>query len=289
MEDSPTATTSTRLLLAILGVEPSLPPDNSLETIISTGLRYNAGWTLLHFGSCLLMHVLLSVGLKLNLFATTGPVRPITVGFIAYFCFVDFVTNIILSVFYVGVTLPSAVPWSYDNPGVIETGVAIFSLQILQDLLHYPMHRFLHSTKNEWLREMHRCHHREAKTTIAMNCFDLMNLHPLEYWLTIMPAYVAGFWLSYTVPIMLGFSPNFFGCHFAPFFTFTIECLGHSNVDLPVPIVMQWLGFTGCSDHAMHHLNANSNFGIFFTFLDRIFGTYKPYSPVDISLPAKSL
>ena len=41
MEDSPTATTSTRLLLAILGVEPSLPPDNSLETIISMGFPPN--------------------------------------------------------------------------------------------------------------------------------------------------------------------------------------------------------------------------------------------------------
>ena len=269
----------TNLFLLLIGVDPNSQPDMAFEEhTVSACLRYNAGWTLLHLGACVLMHVLLSIGLKFDLFTTTGPVRPVSAGLIINFIVVDFITNIILSVFYAWVTRPSAVPWSFENPNILELIVTIFAYQVLQDLWHYPTHRFLHATQSTWLREMHSHHHKEAKATIAMNCFDLMNLHPLEYWLTISPAYVAGLWLSYTVPLFLGFSPNFLASHFAALITFTIECLGHSNVDLPVPYILRSLGYSSCSDHAVHHMNPHHNYSIFFTFLDRMFGTYREHS-----------
>lgn len=275
---SPIATTI-NLFLGFLGASPP----STLEDSISICLLYNASLTMLHLASCFLTHTLLSLGLKLNLFTTTGPVRPLTIETIAYFTVVDYITNIIFSIFFTWVTLPSAVPWSFQMPGVLEMTIAIATLQILQDFWHYPTHRFLHVTNITWLREMHTHHHREVKATVAMNSFDLMNLHPLEYWLTIMPAYVLGFWLTYAVPLALGFAPNIFVSHIAVLFTFTIECLGHSNVDLPVPSVMLVIGYTSCSDHAVHHMDPRHNFAIFFTFLDRMFGTYKEFSSLEVA------
>lgn len=259
-------------LLAILGVE--LP----FTLTLASWLRYNAGMTALHFFGCATAHVVLGVLTGAGMLSTTGPVRSMSWSMSAYFLCADFVTWLFISLAFAHLTQPSAVDWSFDAPGVVQV-VGTFLIQaVLQDAWHYPTHRYLHSTKIRWLRELHAHHHREVRQATEMNSLDVMNVNPLEYWITIMPAFIGGFCCSAALPAALGVRPNFFAAHLAVFTTYLVEGIGHSNVNIPLPL-LRTFGFTMVPDHAMHHLKSDCNFAIFFTFADRTMGTYKSFAP----------
>mmetsp|Transcript_4362 Transcript_4362/g.14536 ORF Transcript_4362/g.14536 Transcript_4362/m.14536 type:complete len:281 (+) Transcript_4362:61-903(+) len=266
----------TRLLLRILGADAGDHAPHDIS--VAEWMRYNAGMVALHLLGCLLAHAVLTALTATRALKQTGKVRPLSLRMSLRFICADFVTWFFISLTYALMTPSSFVAWSLDAPSVADMAASFLTLAVVQDLWHYPTHRYLHVSKYKWLRELHAHHHREVVQGREMNCLDVMNVNPFEYWVTIMPAYIAGFYLAAAAPAALGLRPNLFAVHMAVLSTYVIEGIGHSNVDIPLPFLRD-MGFTVVSDHAAHHKKATVNFAIFFTFMDRLMGTFQDFRP----------
>lgn len=139
----------------------------------------------------------------------------------------------------------------------------IFSLiliVVLHDAWFYWTHRLLH--RPWWMRHVHQVHHRSASPTP----WAAYSFHPVEA--AIHAAFLPVFAL--TVPV-----------HTATLFVFVIymvvrNCVGHSGFEvLPWRLATRgWLRWhTTVSHHHFHHARGQGNFGLYFTWWDRLCGT----------------
>lgn len=145
--------------------------------------------------------------------------------------------------------------------GVAALAVAVLGL----DLAGYLGHRLRHRVGALWA--FHRTHH----TDVEVDVTTTLRHHPGD---------VAGIVVvSATALLVLGCSP----AHFAIFGILTTVFGFWDHLRIPLPSRLErWLGlaFQTPGLHRVHHsphrAETDSNFGLVFTFWDRILGTYRP-------------
>jgi len=129
--------------------------------------------------------------------------------------------------------------------------------------IHYLMHR-----KPFWRVSHHSVHHQFHNVTP----WSAFSVHPIE-----------GFVELLFRPVLLMAIPThpYTLIAFA-ILSFALNIIGHSGYELcPKNFATSPLTkFSSCATyHYLHHRNSNCNFGLFFTFWDRVMGTMNPEYP----------
>jgi lathosterol oxidase len=128
------------------------------------------------------------------------------------------------------------------------------------DIWFYVTHRFMH-TKLMW--RFHQVHHR-AGTTSALTAFSFSLV---ERGILLVGSIGAACVAAQFVPVS---EPGYLAYIV---FNTAFNVVGHCNAEL----WPKWVGKSGIigtsTYHAMHHDRGDMNYGLVFTFLDRMFGT----------------
>jgi 4-alpha-methyl-delta7-sterol-4alpha-methyl oxidase len=128
----------------------------------------------------------------------------------------------------------------------------------IDDFLFYWYHRLLH---RPWFyRNIHSVHHAEH-SPIALTS---LVFHPAEY-------------LLISLSVMIG--PVIVGAHVYVLYIWIIirqwiAIEGHSGYDFPIQLLRIFPFHDGSTFHARHHEDSRTNYGVFYNYLDRLFGTY---------------
>jgi sterol desaturase/sphingolipid hydroxylase (fatty acid hydroxylase superfamily) len=139
----------------------------------------------------------------------------------------------------------------------------ILSLLAL-DLMMYLMHLMFHAVPALW--RVHRVHHADVDFDVTTG----VRFHPIQVVLMIPLKFAVVFVLGPPVLAVLVFEAMF-----NVFLAFS-----HSNIRIPAAVdrVLRWFVVTP-DVHRLHHsvdaTETNSNFGLAFTWWDRLFGTYR--------------
>jgi len=123
------------------------------------------------------------------------------------------------------------------------------------DSLIYWIHRGLH-----WgpVYKLHKLHHRFKETTP----FSAFSFHPIDGWAQGLP---------YHIFVMLFPMHNIM-------YTISVGVVGMWTINIHDRVTFNLWGVNGAAHHTVHHTKFNYNYGQYFTFWDRIFGTFAdPY------------
>ncbi|MBE9204605.1 sterol desaturase family protein [Synechocystis salina LEGE 06099] len=147
--------------------------------------------------------------------------------------------------------------------GLWYLGVSYILVLLLQDTYFYFTHRLFHH--HLLFPLFHQGHHcSRYPTPLTSFAFDLPE------------AIVQSFFLIVVVSLI----PLHFFTLLAILITMTIwSVINHLGIDrLPLTFPHHWLGkyFIGTAHHSLHHLKHNANYGLYFTFWDKILGTEDP-------------
>jgi sterol desaturase/sphingolipid hydroxylase (fatty acid hydroxylase superfamily) len=167
------------------------------------------------------------------------------------------------------ITAVLAAQWARSNGvGVLNFTHAPFWLAavatvLLRSLAGYFLHRVQHEVRMLW--RIHRVHHCDTHIDISTS----LRNHPLEIVVL----------FGGTVPLALaaGFDPWVLAAY--ELFDNMINAFAHANVRLPEKIdrPLRWI-FVTPNMHCLHHSawqpETDSNYGVVFSFWDRLFGTY---------------
>lgn len=139
---------------------------------------------------------------------------------------------------------------------------------LIQDFIYYFYHRLQHSWS--WLWGIHKLHHTDTDVNITTSHRTHILEQPIQLILVVV------------IPILfLGIQPT--GLQYAIYFAMFFLYFGHSKLNLDLGPLSHI--FVGPRFHRVHHSlhpdELNRNFAQYFSFLDRIFGTYS--APVPIS------
>ena len=156
-----------------------------------------------------------------------------------------------------------------DNPVAgIVAGI------LVADFLRYWIHRVNHFVP--WLWRLHALHHSDPTPDVTTS----FRQHPIEHLLL-----TATVWVAHLVFGVSAASLVVYGM-----ISGLMSPLQHANLALPrgFQTVMGWVLVTNAlhlSHHSTDRRDGNANFGIVFTFWDRLFGTYRaPISVLDGSV-----
>jgi lathosterol oxidase len=141
--------------------------------------------------------------------------------------------------------------------------VSFVLLVVLHDTYFYWMHRLMHRSK--WLRTIHAAHHGSYNP----NPLTAMAFHPLEALAEIAIIPVLLFVLPAHPLVLLLFGVWSLGWNI----------IGHLGYELfPAGFVRHPVGryFNTSTHHNQHHLDGRYNFGLYFNYWDRWFGTNNP-------------
>jgi sterol desaturase/sphingolipid hydroxylase (fatty acid hydroxylase superfamily) len=150
--------------------------------------------------------------------------------------------------------------WPFQWPLWCQFIVAIVVTDFITTSIHYFSHRV------GWLWRLHSVHHGVNR----LYGFNGLVRHPLHQQIDLalgtLPLVLAG--MPINIAVLLGLAT-------------TLQLIvQHSNVDFRIGPFQHLLAIG--SVHRLHHVNwANEgdvNFGLFFTFWDRVFGTYRAIS-----------
>lgn len=130
----------------------------------------------------------------------------------------------------------------------------------LHETYYYWLHRWMHQPKV--YRLIHKVHH-ESHITSPWTSFSF---HPGE-----------GILQSLIIPVIVLFLPMHYWTIVAllTFMTVT-SAINHSNVEIyPKGFYKHWLGkwMIGATHHSLHHTQYRFNFGLYFTFWDKLMKT----------------
>lgn len=138
--------------------------------------------------------------------------------------------------------------------------VSVFLVLFLQDTYYYWMHRWMH--KPNIYKYFHLVHHKSVHTTV----FTSFSFHPLE---TISQAIF--------IPIVALCIPLHIYAVLSLMVIMTISAtINHAGVEVyPSGKLGNWFkrNFIGATHHDLHHTKFNHNYGLYFTFWDRLMGT----------------
>ena len=123
---------------------------------------------------------------------------------------------------------------------------------LFTDFLIYWIHRGLHHRSLYWL---HKLHHHYKETTP----FSAFAFHPLD-----------GFAQSFPYHIFVLVFPMHQYLYMA-----TLLLVGLWTVNIHDRVTLSLPGVNGAAHHTIHHTKFNYNYGQYFTWCDRVFGTYK--------------
>lgn len=134
------------------------------------------------------------------------------------------------------------------------------------ELWFYCSHRLLHTKALLWA---HRTHH----LSVVTNPLSALSLSITEKAMNDVGMLLVPCLLTNSVPFVV---EGILAYHL---YNFYINVLGHSNIELfPVGFSKSTLGklFTTSTYHSVHHIKSNTNYGLFLTSLDKLFGTDDP-------------
>lgn len=142
-------------------------------------------------------------------------------------------------------------------PLVLLSGIVII------DFKQYWFHRLMHYFDALWL--VHRVHHSDIEIDLTTG----FRFHPIEAVLNALIDLALIAVLGIAAEVLL---VRYLLIFLANFFT-------HGNIYIPAKLdrVLQWVLVTPSMHHLHHAMDkraANSNFGVLFSFWDRMFGTY---------------
>lgn len=140
--------------------------------------------------------------------------------------------------------------------------ISIMLYLVLHDSYYYWVHRWMHTSK--WIRRFHMEHHKSVNTTV----FTSFSFHPVESFLQ-----------AVIFPIILMIVPMSLPAILITLSIMTVSAIiNHAGVEvyprnkkyksLPHLII-------GATHHDYHHRNSKRNFGLYFTFWDRMMKTEK--------------
>lgn len=140
--------------------------------------------------------------------------------------------------------------------------VSVVVYLFIHDLYYYWLHKWMHTSK--FLRKYHMAHHQSVNTT----AFTSFSFHPVEsvFQAIIFPAIVMVLPMS-VLAVMI------------TLFLMTLSAIiNHAGVEI-YPSRKKFKFFQkhiiGATHHDHHHRNLKKNFGLYFTFWDRIMKTEK--------------
>jgi len=169
-------------------------------------------------------------------------------------------TSIWSGFFMSGMTAPIEVAVVYGHGRVYDHvsdyGVAylIFSLLlfiVFTDTLIYWIHRALHWPS---LYAIHKLHHRYQDTTP----FSAFSFHPLDGWAQGLPYHLFVFVFPMHKYLYLG----------------VLFMVGLWTMNIHDRFTFDWYGVNGAAHHTIHHTKFLYNYGQYFTFWDRFYGTF---------------
>lgn len=138
--------------------------------------------------------------------------------------------------------------------------VSVFLVLFLQDTYYYWMHRWMHNPKV--YKYFHLVHHKSVHTTV----FTSFSFHPLE---TISQAIF--------IPLVAVTIPLHIYAVLAIMLIMTLSAtINHAGVEIyPSGKFGNWFKrqFIGATHHDFHHTKFNYNYGLYFTFWDRLMKT----------------
>ena len=140
----------------------------------------------------------------------------------------------------------------------IPFSIIIFLL--VHDAYYYWLHVWMHSSK--WLRRFHMHHHKSVNTTV----FTSFSFHPME---SVLQALI--------IPFIFIIVPMSTMAALIVLSLMTLSAIiNHAGVEV-YPIKKRPKGFgkyiIGATHHDYHHRNSKKNFGLYFTFWDRVMKT----------------
>lgn len=147
--------------------------------------------------------------------------------------------------------------------GALEFLAWLAVVLIIHDTWFYWSHRLTHHRL--LFRHVHRLHHLSRNPSP----FAALAFHPVDALVQIIWAVPLGLWAPIPSSVWLTFA----------FVAMFINVLGHCGVELyprwwAKHAVLGWLNST--TAHDQHHLRLDRNFGLYFTFWDRVCGTSVP-------------
>lgn len=142
----------------------------------------------------------------------------------------------------------------------IPISIAIYL--IIHDFYYYWLHKWMHVSLI--LRKYHMSHHQSVNTT----AFTSFSFHPVESFLQ-----------AVIVPIILMIVPMSIVAVMITLFLMTLSAIiNHAGVEV-YPLSKKFKFFQkhiiGATHHDIHHRNLKKNFGLYFTFWDRMMKTEK--------------
>lgn len=149
----------------------------------------------------------------------------------------------------------------YDYP-LWYIPISIVIYLIIHDFYYYWLHKWMHVSPR--LRKYHMSHHQSVNTT----AFTSFSFHPVE---SLLQALI--------VPIILMIVPMSLLAVMITLFLMTLSAIiNHAGVEV-YPLSKKFKFFQkhiiGATHHDIHHRNLKKNFGLYFTFWDRIMKTEK--------------
>lgn len=160
----------------------------------------------------------------------------------------------------------SMVTSSPQDLGVLNTVVALYLLFVVDDLIYAPAHLLMH-----WAPlypYVHKHHHRQIVP--KRGYADAGNEHPLEQIIGLSIVWAT----MQIVGRLCGLHAITILVHFVLYAALAL--LNHTNMD----ISFRFLGFDySVGAHEMHHRNPNCNMAQYWMGLDRLMGTWRPYTP----------
>ncbi|MGB7395881.1 MAG: sterol desaturase family protein [Pricia sp.] len=138
--------------------------------------------------------------------------------------------------------------------------LSVLAFLFIQDTYYYWLHRWMHSSGK--IRGFHLEHHRSVETTV----FTSFSFHPVE---SVLQATI--------IPIIFLFLPMHITAVLTVLLIMTFSSvINHAGVEVysNSPAIRNVKKFIiGATHHDVHHKNAKKNFGLYFTFWDRLMKT----------------
>jgi len=144
-----------------------------------------------------------------------------------------------------------------DENGLPYFVISIILMVLLHDTYFYWTHRLIHHPL--FFRYVHKMHHTfDSPTPWAAFAF-----HPIEAIISIG-----------IIPIILFVIP-FHHLALIVFITFLVIYNAYIHLGFSVPL-LKWSGLQNTpNDHDLHHKGTKGNYGLYFTYWDKLMGTYK--------------
>lgn len=162
--------------------------------------------------------------------------------------------------YYLYVKEYSAIYIETSKDSIWYIPLSFFIFLFLQDTYYYWMHRWMHHPKV--YKHFHLVHHKSVHTSV----FTAFSFHPLE---TIIQALF--------LPIIILILPIHFYALLAALLIMTLSAtINHAGLEVyPSGKFGDWFKerVIGATHHDFHHRKFNYNYGLYFTFWDRIMKT----------------